>query len=47
MTGSSTDDYSDLIDVLKPTQEELDMYGHSASDFIAQCSFDKKNCSHL
>jgi hypothetical protein len=47
MKASKTEDYSDLVDVLKPTKEDLDAYGHQASDFILQCSFDKTNCSYL
>ena len=47
MKASKTQDYSDLIDVLKPTKEDLDAYGHQGSDFILQCSFDKTNCSYL
>ena len=44
---SRTSDYSDLIDVLKPSREDLDAYGHQASDFILQCSFNKMNCSYV
>lgn len=46
MEASQTEDYSDLVEVLKPTKEDLDKYGHQAEDFILQCSFDKQNCSH-
>ena len=47
MKASKTNDFSDLIDVLKPSKEDLDAYGHQAADFILQCSFDKINCSYL
>ena len=46
MAASTTDDYSDLVDVLKPTAEDLDLYGHQPDIFIIHCSFDKKNCSY-
>ncbi len=46
MAVSQTNDYSDLVEVLRPSQEDLDLYGHQADDFIIQCSFDKKNCSY-
>ena len=45
--ASRTSDYSDLVDVLKPSQEELDRNGHQAKDLIRQCSFDKGNCSYM
>lgn len=46
MAHSMTSDYSDMLDLLKPTTEDLVKYGHKAKDFIIQCSMDSKNCSH-
>ncbi|XP_070545385.1 uncharacterized protein [Ptychodera flava] len=45
-TFSSTPDYSDLRSVLKLTGEEIAKYGHQAEDFILQCTYDEKTCSH-
>ena len=42
---STTPDFSDLVDVLKPTAQEIIEYGHQAEEFIVQCSFDKRNCT--
>ena len=41
---SETPDYSDLVDILRPSTEELDDYGEVARRFIALCSFDKREC---
>ena len=46
-TSSTSQDFSDIIDVANPTVEELRKYGHQAEDFILQCTFDKRNCDHL
>ena len=39
------DPTSDLVDLLKPTEGDLDDYGYSAEDLIIQCSFDKEACT--
>jgi len=46
MAQSTSSDYSDLYQLLKPTSEDLERYGHQPNDFLAQCSFDTNNCSH-
>jgi len=46
MDHSMTSDYSDMLDLLKPTSEDLEKYGHKAKDFIIQCSMDSRNCSY-
>ena len=46
LTKSKTIDLSDLVDILKPTVDDLDLYGYTAEELIVSCSFDKKNCSH-
>ncbi|XP_071795166.1 uncharacterized protein [Asterias amurensis] len=42
---STADDFSDLVDVVNPTREELETLGHQADNFILQCTFDKKKCN--
>ncbi|XP_064651985.1 degenerin unc-8-like [Lineus longissimus] len=42
---SQTSDYSDVMDTLRPTREELRNYGHQGKDMMIQCSFDKNTCS--
>ncbi|XP_030832236.1 degenerin deg-1-like [Strongylocentrotus purpuratus] len=34
---STSDDFSDLLEVVNPTREELKVMGHQAEDFILQC----------
>ncbi|CAH1789854.1 unnamed protein product [Owenia fusiformis] len=46
LTKSKTDDYQDLMGVLKPTKTELELYGHSAQDMIVSCTFDSKKCNY-
>lgn len=46
MAHSLTADFSDLFDLLKPTSEDLEKYGHRAKDLIVQCSIDSRNCSY-
>lgn len=46
MAHSMTNDYSDMFDLLKPTSQDLEKYGHKAKDFIIQCSMDSRNCSY-
>lgn len=46
MEQSTSSDYSDLFQLLKPTSEDLERYGHQPNDFIVQCSFDTRNCSY-
>ncbi|XP_038073616.1 uncharacterized protein LOC119741792 [Patiria miniata] len=43
---STSPDYSDFIDIVNPTREELKTLGHQAKDMILQCTFDKKLCSY-
>ena len=43
---STTLDLSDLVDLLKPSVNELDEYSNPPEEFIVSCSFDKKNCSY-
>lgn len=43
---SSTLDLSDLVDILKPSIEDLDRFGYQPEELIVSCSFDKTNCSH-
>ena len=45
--ASQTGDLSDLADVLKPTWRDLERYGHTAEEFILQCSFDKGHCDYM
>ena len=42
---SKADDFSDIIDVINPTEQELAELGHQAKDFIIQCTFDKRSCN--
>ena len=42
---STADDYSDLIDVINPTSDELAEYGHQLEDFVLQCTFDRRQCN--
>jgi hypothetical protein len=46
MEKSKTQDYSDLVPLLKPSSEELYEYGTMVDDFILQCSFDHANCTY-
>ncbi|XP_077862884.1 uncharacterized protein LOC144345072, partial [Saccoglossus kowalevskii] len=46
LTFSSAPDLSDLRDVIKLSAKEMSVYGHQAEDFIIQCSFDEKKCTH-
>ena len=41
---SKADDFSDIIDIINPTEHELAELGHQARDFIIQCTFDKRSC---
>ncbi|XP_001199295.4 degenerin deg-1 [Strongylocentrotus purpuratus] len=43
---STADDFSDLLDVINPTREELEIMGHQAEDFILQCTFDRRPCNY-
>ena len=43
---STTLDLSDLVDLLKPSVNDLDEYSTQPEEFIVSCSFDKKNCSY-
>ncbi|XP_071488689.1 epithelial sodium channel subunit alpha-like [Diadema antillarum] len=43
---SRADDFSDLLDVVNPTRQELEDYGHQAKDFILQCTFDRRDCNY-
>ena len=43
--NSKADDYSDLIDVVNPTREELAEFGHQLDDFVLQCTFDRRQCN--
>ena len=43
---STAADFSDLLDVVNPTREELQELGHQAEDFILQCTFDRKACNY-
>ena len=43
--NSKADDYSDLIDVVNPTMEELAEFGHQLDDFVLQCTFDRRQCN--
>lgn len=47
MLMSQTQDYSDLVALLKPSSDDLNQYGIMAEDFILQCSYDHGNCSYL
>lgn len=44
--ASTSADFSDMIEVINPTWEELEEYGHEASKFILQCTFDKRKCNY-
>ncbi|XP_070574535.1 uncharacterized protein [Ptychodera flava] len=46
LTFSATPDNSDLRDVIKLTSAEMAQFGHQVEDFIIQCTFDEKRCSH-
>ncbi|XP_030832762.1 amiloride-sensitive sodium channel subunit alpha [Strongylocentrotus purpuratus] len=43
--ASKADDYSDFLNVINPTKEELEQYGHQLEDFIVQCTFDRRPCN--
>ena len=43
---STTLDLSDLVDLLKPSVNDLDEYSNPPEEFTVSCSFDKKNCSY-
>ncbi|XP_054755872.2 amiloride-sensitive sodium channel subunit gamma-like [Lytechinus pictus] len=43
---STADDFSDLLDVINPTRQELEDMGHQAEDFILQCTFDRRPCNY-
>eukprot|EP00057_Strongylocentrotus_purpuratus_P008108 XP_011662582.1 PREDICTED: degenerin mec-10-like [Strongylocentrotus purpuratus] len=43
---STSDDFSDLLEVVNPTREELKVMGHQAEDFILQCTFDRHQCNY-
>ena len=43
---AQTSDLSDLVDVLRPTESDLENFGTIPEEFILQCSFDKRNCSY-
>ena len=45
LISPGTPDFSDIVDVLRPSHEELDDYGEKKEDFIVMCSFDTRNCS--
>lgn len=44
--ASTSEDFSDILDVINPTAEELELYGHEPDDFIIQCTFDKRMCNY-
>ncbi|XP_041464805.1 amiloride-sensitive sodium channel subunit alpha-like isoform X1 [Lytechinus variegatus] len=43
--ASQADDFSDLINVVNPTKEELTGYGHQLERFIVQCTYDQQPCN--
>ncbi|XP_041464490.1 degenerin deg-1-like [Lytechinus variegatus] len=43
---STADDFSDLLEVINPSKEELKLLGHQAEDFILQCTFDRRQCNY-
>ena len=45
LRSAKTQDFSDLQDILRPTQAEYDELGHQLEDLIVQCSFDRVNCN--
>ena len=45
LSSAKTEDYSDLQDILRPTQTEYDKWGHKLKDLIVQCSFDRSDCN--
>nr|XP_054755597.1 amiloride-sensitive sodium channel subunit gamma-like [Lytechinus pictus] len=44
-TASQADDFSDLINVVNPTKEELTGYGHQLERFLIQCTYDQQPCN--
>eukprot|EP00057_Strongylocentrotus_purpuratus_P027316 XP_011681790.1 PREDICTED: amiloride-sensitive sodium channel subunit alpha-like [Strongylocentrotus purpuratus] len=43
---STADDFSDLLEAVHPTREELKVMGHQAEDFLLQCTFDRRRCTY-
>ena len=42
--NSKTDDFSDIVTVLRPTFDELNKMGHTMENFILNCTFDGEPC---
>ncbi|XP_011679726.2 amiloride-sensitive sodium channel subunit alpha-like [Strongylocentrotus purpuratus] len=44
-SASVADDFSDLINVVNPSQEQLMGYGHQLEKFLIQCTYDQQPCN--
>ncbi|XP_041464801.1 amiloride-sensitive sodium channel subunit beta-like [Lytechinus variegatus] len=44
-TASQADDLSDFINVVNPSKDELNDYGHTLEDFVIQCTYNQKTCN--
>ncbi|XP_033639804.1 uncharacterized protein LOC117300189 [Asterias rubens] len=45
MTFSARPDYSDLVDVLELSGDQVANFGHQKEDFILQCTYEQKKCN--
>ena len=45
MTFSAMPDYSDLVDVLELSGDQVANFGHQKEDFILQCTYEQKKCN--